>query len=111
MFGKDVVEAVESKLKELKMPKGEFYKKSGISSATFSQWRTGINEPSTESLARIEECIGLSFEISKKESAPSVNADTRDTVSDQRLIRWFRSLPEEKQKAILISQDAPEDLL
>lgn len=29
---------------------------------------------------------------------------------DIRLIQWFRSLPPEKQKAILISQDAPKDL-
>lgn len=30
---------------------------------------------------------------------------------DQRLIEWFRSLPPEKQKAILLSQDAPEGLV
>lgn len=28
---------------------------------------------------------------------------------DLRLIDWFRSLPPEKQKAILIAQDGPED--
>ena len=28
---------------------------------------------------------------------------------DKRLIEWFRSLPLEKQKAILISQDGPTD--
>ena len=30
---------------------------------------------------------------------------------DRRLIDWFRSLPPEKQKAILISQDAPKELI
>lgn len=30
---------------------------------------------------------------------------------DKSLVRWFRSLPPEKQRAILIAQDAPEDLL
>lgn len=30
---------------------------------------------------------------------------------DIRLLKWFRSLPEEKQKAILFSQDAPEGLV
>ena len=36
-----------------------------------------------------------------------------DSVSDRdkRLLEWFHSLPEEKQKAILIAQDAPKDLL
>lgn len=29
---------------------------------------------------------------------------------DKRLIAWFRSLPLEKQKALLISQDGPEEL-
>ena len=33
------------------------------------------------------------------------------SMKDQRLVSWFRSLPEEKQKAILISQDAPRGLL
>lgn len=33
------------------------------------------------------------------------------TDSDIKLVRWFRSLPPEKQQAILISQDAPEGLL
>lgn len=28
---------------------------------------------------------------------------------DARLIKWFRSLPPEKQRAILIAQDGPED--
>lgn len=36
----------------------------------------------------------------------TVNLDDRN----ERLVEWFRSLPEEKQKAILVSQDAPEDV-
>lgn len=124
MFGKDVVAAVENRLKEINMSKGEFYKKSGISSATFSQWRTGIYEPSSEALHKIEECIGMTFEISQKnkridlfenfyihseEKQPSVPEGLSE--KDQRLIAWFRSLPEEKQKAILILQGGPEDAL
>lgn len=35
-----------------------------------------------------------------------------DSISDKdkRLLEWFRSLPEEKQNAILISQDAPKEV-
>lgn len=33
------------------------------------------------------------------------------SAKDQRLIAWFRSLPEEKQRAILILQGGPEDAL
>lgn len=44
-----------------------------------------------------------------KKPAP-LEGDGQDD-KDRRLIEWFRSLPVEKQKAILISQDAPEDLV
>lgn len=46
--------------------------------------------------------------VGQKESPPQsgeLNA------KDARLIEWFRSLPPEKQKAILISQDAPKELI
>lgn len=123
MFGKKVVAAVESRLKELNMSKGEFYQKSGISSATFSQWRTGTYEPSSEAIAKIEKCLGMTFEITQRghfklfenllvrgeEKQPSVPEGLSE--KDQRLIAWFRSLPEEKQKAILILQGGPEDAL
>ena len=42
----------------------------------------------------------------------AARGDDLDAISekDLRLLEWFRSLPQEKQRAILISQDAPEDL-
>ena len=44
----------------------------------------------------------------QKEEPPEQSGELSE--KDIRFIRWFRSLPPEKQKAILISQDAPEDL-
>lgn len=108
MFGKKVVAEVENKLREIGMTKGEFYNGSGISSATFSQWRTGAYEPSTEALSKIEEFLSLSFQLSSKENH-AANKDSVVEEKNKRLIEWFRSLPEEKQKAILIAQDGPED--
>ena len=35
-----VVKNIESKLKELKLSKAEFYRESGITSATLSNWRS-----------------------------------------------------------------------
>jgi len=44
----------------------------------------------------------------EKEKLPT---ESRELIEkNERLIRWFRSLPPEKQKAILISQDGPVDL-
>lgn len=45
----------------------------------------------------------------QKEQPPAQGGEL--TEKDISLIRWFRSLPPEKQKAILISQDAPENLV
>lgn len=44
----------------------------------------------------------------QKEEPPAEGEELSE--KDIRLIQWFRSLPPEKQKAILISQDAPKDL-
>ena len=61
MDGRAVVKMVESALARKDMTKGEFYQQTGISSATFSQWRTGQYEPSAANLRKIEEVLGLRF--------------------------------------------------
>ena len=99
MFGRDVVEAVEKKLKERDMPKGEFYKKSGISSATFSQWRNGTYEPSTENLSRIEECLGLSFAISQKEKQPAGSGELSE--EETAMLDAFRTLPQQERALVM----------
>ena len=45
----------------------------------------------------------------QKETPPAQGGERGE--KDHRLIQWFRSLPPEKQRAILVSQDAPKDLL
>ena len=55
-----VVKNIESKLKELRLSKSEFYSKSGITSATLSQWRSEIYAPSQEKLAAAANVLGVS---------------------------------------------------
>ena len=43
----------------------------------------------------------------QKETPPTQGGGLSE--KDARLIQWFRSLPPEKQRAILIAQDGPED--
>jgi len=45
----------------------------------------------------------------QKEKPPAQGGELSE--KDARLIEWFRSLPPEKQKVILISQDAPKELI
>lgn len=81
----------------------------GIPYPTITKYENGQREPGHDYLIAFSRKFGvtidsiLGVEIKK---APA-KLDERD----ERLIEWFRSLPPEKQKAILISQDAPEGLL
>ena len=56
-------------------------------------------------------------DLFSEEELKEIEAQKQPSVSeglsekDQRLIAWFRSLPEERQRAILILQDGPEDAL
>lgn len=61
MDGKTVVKIVERVLAEKGITKGEFYEKCGISSATFSQWRSGQYEPSSVKINMIEEFLGITL--------------------------------------------------
>ena len=55
-----IIKRIESRLVELGMPKAEFYGASGISSASFSQWRTGIYKPSLKKVEKAAEILGVS---------------------------------------------------
>lgn len=43
------------------------------------------------------------------EKKPTTQTDGELSEKDMRILKWFRSLPEEKQKAILTAQDGPVD--
>ena len=58
---KEVIKRVEVRLAEIGMSKAEFYRKSGISSASFSQWNTGVNSPSMKKLKNASDCLGVSL--------------------------------------------------
>lgn len=53
--------------------------------------------------------INSGAEIKQKENLTDKPGEVSE--KDIRLLNWFRSLPVEKQRAILVSQDAPEDVL
>lgn len=75
MDGKTVVRIVETILAERRISRGDFYAQSGISSATFSQWRTGQYAPSQDKIAQIEKCLGVTLADYEK-------SDPRETLRD-----------------------------
>lgn len=83
-----IIKRIEIRLSEINMSKAEFYKLSGISSASLSQWRTGIYNPTRKKLESAAECLGLSYEYltygsEEAEKAPALtNKDERDIARD-----------------------------
>lgn len=49
----------------------------------------------------------------ENEKKPTAQGDglSEFTEKEAAILKWFRSLPEEKRRAILIAQDAPKELL
>lgn len=56
-----IIKRIELRIAELGMSKAEFYLKSGISSASYSQWNTGKYNPSESKLRNAANCLGLDF--------------------------------------------------
>lgn len=81
-----IIKRIELRLAELGMSKADFYKLSGISSASYSQWNTGKYKPSESKLRSAAGCLGVSFEYlcngveQKTEIAPTATGER--SVSD-----------------------------
>lgn len=98
----------------------DFYEASEVSSPLFSQYKTGKTPTSMQAVNRMADAVGIDVadlldgidQIKDElEVPPAAVVGNGLSDKDSRLIAWFRSLPPEKQKAILVSQDAPEGLV
>lgn len=95
--------------------KSKFSQTLGLPSSALGDWQTGRNKSYLKKLPEIAAYFDVSVDYllgntdTKKEPAP--NQEGEFSEKDIRLLNWFRSLPQEKQKAILVAQDAPKDLL
>lgn len=78
-----IIKRIELRLAELRMSKADFYKLSGISSASYSQWNTGKYNPSESKLRNAAECLGVSVgyllgEEPKEKTPTLTQKDERD---------------------------------
>lgn len=82
----------------------------GFKYTTFMDWIKGVTYPRIGKVEAMAQYFGCekSDLIEDKENQPTVSDGLTD--KDIRLVEWFRSLPEEKQKAILSLGGAPENL-
>ena len=108
MDGKTVVRIVETILAERGMAMGEFYKQSSISSATFSQWRTGKYSPTQDKIDQIEKCLGVTLaDYEKSEQLEDLRDDLRillRSASDlppSSVYALIAQIEKEKEKSVL----------
>ena len=81
MDGKAIARIIDSELASRGISKADFYGRSGVSSATLSQWRTGKYDPTPDKLSSIEKCLGISFSDYEKSD--------RDSETDE-VLQWLR---------------------
>ena len=70
----EMIKRIESLLVEKGMSKEEFYTASKVSSASYSQWNTGLHKPTPKKVFAMAECLGVSvgFLTGKEEQKPIV---------------------------------------
>ena len=77
-----IIKRIEIRLRELGMSKADFYNLSGISSASYSQWNTGLYKPSEKKLRSAADCLGVSYEFLRYGDAESKNAPAENGKGD-----------------------------
>lgn len=102
MDGFSFVQMVEAELKRRKIAKEVFYKESGISSATMSQWRKNIYSPSSVAIKKIEDYLGIKFSISAETKKEPLTVDGEKlSDAEAELVQLFRRVPEDQQQLVL----------
>ena len=84
----------------------------GLSRTSPNGWKIG-KQPTDVNLQKIADYFGVSvdFLLGNQDKEKTTTANSGGfSEKDVRLVAWFNSLPEEKQKAILSLGGAPEDL-
>ncbi len=97
METKEIVRQIELRLVELGMKKGDFYKLTGVSSSSFSQWNTGIAQPSRDALHRIDSVLGTSFEPSQQS----------DNIFDK--IQMLQELRDSERALLAVTKNMTDD--
>lgn len=97
MDNSHMIKRIEIRLKEMGKSKSEFYKETGISSATFSQWNTGQFGPSKRKLYAISEYTGISIAelLGKEQKEKPPGEGELDNMLIDRLVQLT---PEELEK-------------
>lgn len=90
---------IELRMAELNMSKQSFYEKSGISSASFSQWNTGAYKPSVKKIKSAAKALDTSVEYLLTGAGPGDIKKERPAENGEAL---EKDLPEDIQQLLSI---------
>lgn len=97
-----IVKRIEVLLAVKEATKADFYKQTGVSSATYAQWNANQYKPSRKKLQAIAEYFGVTVDYlltgEQKENPTSVAADGVDEL-DKEALNIMHQLPLEKRAA------------
>lgn len=96
---------IELRMAELNMSKQSFYEKSGISSASFSQWNTGAYKPSVKKIKSAAKALDTSVEYLLTGAGPGDIKKERSAENGEAL---ENDLPEDIQQLLSICRQNPE---
>lgn len=83
MTGIQIVTVIEMRLAEINMSKGEFYNATGISSATFSQWRNGKYNPNRRILSVVSNVLSIPLSRLTGEKEEKLSISAEQTISEK----------------------------
>ena len=103
-----MVDTIKRLCKEKKTTIAAIERACGFGNGSIRKWDSA--SPAYERIKAVADFLGVSVSeiTTEQKEKPAPDWDGLSG-KDKRLIEWFRSLPLEKQKAILISQDGPTD--
>lgn len=96
---------IELRMAELNMSKQLFYEKSGISSASFSQWNTGAYKPSVKKIKSAAKALDTSVDYLLTGAGPGDIKKERPAENGEAL---ENDLPEDIQQLLSICRQNPE---
>lgn len=95
---------IELRMAELNMSKQSFYEKSGISSASFSQWNTGAYKPSVKKIKSAAKALDTSVDYLLTGAGPGDIKKERPAENGEAL---EKNLPEDIQQLLSICRQNP----
>lgn len=98
-----IVSRIEMKLNEKHIPKLTFYKESGVAGPTFSQWRTGLRNPSIQSLEMVAKYLDVPLDW-------ILTGESKEIDEAVEILEVLRNRPE-MRLLFSVGKDAPASVI